>query len=441
MAAFDLHKELNKFFDEHVVLGAERRKKLAEYRDACVDRVKRGLELLGEKRGKKYAVFTRTVGQGSYTMRLLNQHPNDEFDIDVALIFAAADLPASAPDARVLIADALLEAGGGFKKDPEARTNAVTVWYADGAHVDFAIYREVPEFLGLSSRLEHAGPDWGSRDPEKVTRWFKEQVDDKSPEVGLVRDDQLRRIVRWVKMFARSRLSWSLPGGMILTVLACEVYRPDRWRDDVALVDTLKSMKTRLAASLEVLSPIDGTTSLTAKPPRHAEMKALVERLDQAILDLAVIENEDCTREQALRAWGKIFNHSYWSDVVEDEVPAEVIGKSDVAAIDITVAVAPFKGGKATTYSTADTAITKGHCFRFTLPLAWQSMSDTTYRWIVTNTGDEARAANDMGHTLDGTTEEWRSAAYKGLHSMTCEVLRGGVVVARGVRRVQVARW
>src|SRR5579862_1566484 len=438
MAIFDLHKELNKFYDEHVVLGAERRKKLAGYRDACLEHLKTGLDLLGKKRGRTYPAFTRSIGQGSYTMRTLNQHANDEYDIDEAVIFAKDALPASALDARNLIADALLEAGGNFKKDPEARTNAVTVWYADGAHVDLAIYRETGLFF---STLEHAGADWGSRDPEKVSSWFKSEVDSRSPEIGDVRLDQLRRIVRWVKAFARSRLSWSLPGGMILTVLTCEVYRPNRWRDDVSLVDTLKAMKARLASNLDVLSPIDGTTSLTLKPAIGAQMRSLLEKLESALGSLEMLEKDDCTRDQAVRAWGKVFNHPYWINILEAEGPAEMGSKGSITKIDLDVAVAPAEEGRATTYRSADTAVTKGRWFRFTLPSSWQPAPNETYRWTVTNTGDEARNANDMGHALDGGTETWRHAAYKGLHSMTCEVLRNGVVVARGMRRVQVARW
>jgi hypothetical protein len=68
MGVYDLHAELNKFYDDHVVLGAERRKKLAGYRDACLARLTRGLALLGAERGKIYNNFIRWLGQGSYTM-------------------------------------------------------------------------------------------------------------------------------------------------------------------------------------------------------------------------------------------------------------------------------------------------------------------------------------------------------------------------------------
>src|SRR5690349_7018177 len=223
MTQHNVHADLNKFYDDHVRLGTARRKVLAERRDACLARLRDGLKALGAKVGATYKSYQRAVNQGSYAMHTLNQHPEGEYDIDVAVIFANDDLPANAKDARQRIADALVEAGGGFRTEPEARTNAVTVWYADNTHVDLAIYREVKGFWG--DRLEHAGGDtWAERDPNAITDWFTRQVDERSP--GLladVRDQQLRRVVRWIKAFARSRLSWSLPGGMILTALAVEV--------------------------------------------------------------------------------------------------------------------------------------------------------------------------------------------------------------------------
>lgn len=75
------------------------------------------------------------------------------------------------------------------------------------------------------------------------------------------------------------------------------------------------------------------------------------------------------------------------------------------------------------------------------MPPAWQNLPNVTYRWEVKNTGDEARAANQMGQIIFGGINAWREAKFKGVHSMTCEVLRGGTVIARGVKRVQVARW
>jgi hypothetical protein len=439
MAIFDLHRELNEFYEQHVRLGLDQRKKLAEYRDACLDRLKQGLKKLGDERNTTYKVFTRSIGQGSYPMHTLNQHVHDEYDIDVAVVFKKDDLPAAALDARRRVADALLATGGNFKKEPEARTNAVTVWYADGAHVDLAVYREEEKFFGTV--LVHAGPDWQDRDPEAVTSWFQNEVEVRSPGsfFSSVDSKQLRRVVRWVKAFARSRVSWSLPGGMIITALVAEVYQSDGARDDVALFNTVSALTDRLKFNLDVNNPAAPDKSLTSKPAIKAQMKLLLEKLELIEPKLAVLAEESCTRERALQAWAKFFNHRYWGDVVEEGPPAATAKAAGVSEIEIAVAIAKAKG-RPVTPVLGDRPLPKRKWLRFSVPQNWQR-DGVTFRWIVTNTGDEANAANDMGHDRVEGPEIWRSTAYKGVHTMTCEARQGDKVIGKGVRQVRVSAW
>ena len=269
---FDMNEELNGFYKNNVVISSEERSKLGRYRDACLDRLKEGFEILGRRRRTRYRPFIRAVPQGSYPMYTLNQHRKNEYDIDVALIFRSDDLPATALQARRRVADALLATEGNFRRQPEARTNAVTVWYADGPHVDLAIYREVEGWF--SNTIEHAGPQWAKRDPEAVTKWFHSKVESRSPSGDCdVDDKQLRKVVRLVKAFARSRVKWELPGGMILTALTVEQYQPDRRRDDLALLGTLERIHDRLKSNLDVSNPVNGE-SLTAKPKIKSQMKS-----------------------------------------------------------------------------------------------------------------------------------------------------------------------
>ena len=140
---FNLHDKMNEFYKDHVRLDTDERKKLAGYRDINLERLKSGLDKLGEKHDTTYAYYQYDCNQGSYATFTLNQHPDNEYDIDVAIVFKKDDLPSSALKARQRIADAFKQMGRIFSKDPEARTNAVTVWYAEGYHIDFAVYRNV----------------------------------------------------------------------------------------------------------------------------------------------------------------------------------------------------------------------------------------------------------------------------------------------------------
>ena len=109
-------------------------------------------------------------------------------------------------------------------------------------------------------------------------------------------------------MFARSRVSWNLPGGLILSALVAETYRLDRTRDDRSLYDTLQSFVARLAKSLVVLNPVERSLELTGSPRILSQMKELTVRLDDALGALSVVAERRCSRKKALRAWGKFFN-------------------------------------------------------------------------------------------------------------------------------------
>jgi len=311
---FDTHKQLNVFYDEHVRLGSVRRAELEERRDSCLERLKEGLVRLSEERRRSYPGFVRTYTQGSCAMHTLNQHPKGDYDIDVAVVFKSEDLPSSPLRARQRVADALRSTLNNFATKPRARTNAVTVWYTKGHHVDLAIYRETTDFLGHSC-LEHAGSEWRRREPMEVNNWFAQRVKELSPDESsgaTVQPGQFRRVVRLVKAFARSRVSWKLPGGMILSALVSEVYQSHLHRDDVALVETLFAMRLRLMGSLEVRSPVSPGSILTRKPEIAAQMRRLLQKLEYVLPMTESLRATSCQEFQAMKAWYRVFRHAYW---------------------------------------------------------------------------------------------------------------------------------
>jgi hypothetical protein len=165
-------------------------------------------------------------------MHTLNQDPRDDndYDIDVALLFERSALPEDPRTARQRVADALCKRCTNFTQEPTARTNAVTIWYAEGYHIDFAVCRTYTDENGRE-KIEHASNEWKARDPQEINNWFQNAVSTKSPAttgiLATVKAGQLRRIVRFLKWFTRSRPSWSLPGGLIVSTLVVECYRPD----------------------------------------------------------------------------------------------------------------------------------------------------------------------------------------------------------------------
>ena len=307
-----LHCEMVTFYDRYVRLGSNEQEKLRGYRDTNIERLKKGLTKLD------YKTPVRAVGQGSYTMHTMVQHPDNDYDLDNAVIFAREDLPSDALRARQRVLAGVEAGGGNFERPPEARTNAVTVWYAEGYHIDLAVYRCYQDMFG-NEVIEHAGVEWTRRDPSEITDWFRDEVVRQSPSPdrgATVKEKQMRRIVQLLKTFSKSRSSWNLPGGLLISVLVAECYRPDWNRDDLALYNTMAAIHTRLQWSTEIRNPVDPSLKLTYKDECVNQTIRFKVKLEQALDWLTPLHAHECDKITAYQSWNNVFQHEYWSELV-----------------------------------------------------------------------------------------------------------------------------
>jgi len=429
-----MHNELNDFYSKHVRLKDEI-KRLRGLRDTNLDRLKEGLKALDK------SVYVKSIEQGSIPMYTANKAPNNDYDIDLAVIFEKDDLPASPFEARKRVANAINEKASGFSREPEARTNAVTVWYADGYHVDIAVYRRSEDFLG-NEVLEHAGAEWAARDPKAITEWFIKEVKDQSPSESLwstpeVDARQMRRIVRWIKSFTKGREGWNLPGGLVISTLVAECYQPHDKRDDIALYNTLVSIKARLDISCDVYNPTDSSKKLTEKQKFLTQVKSLKKRLDSVISKLAPLFDNDCTDTKAKKAWGYMFQHDYWNT---DTTLSKKCSNKNYGTynVDLKMGTARKRGGKLTASNVINGRFLPKH-IHLKFIASTNVPSPYSIKWKVVNSGDEAEAANQMGHTSTSTSlTNWEHSAYRGRHEMICEILQYGEVVASANRIVNI---
>lgn len=324
---YNVHAELFTFYDRYVRLGRDKQSELTSYRDKNLERLTDGLERLG------YAPPIRTCPQGSYAMFTMVQHPDNDYDIDTGVIFAREDLPSSPLRARQRVLEGVLEGGGNFKTLPEARTNAVTVWYQEGHHIDLAVYRSYTDAFGTEV-IEHAGAEWTPRNPKDITDWFRNQVSMKSPSAdrgATVQEGQMRRVVQLLKMFAKSRPHWGLPGGLLISVLVSECYVADANCDDAALYNTMQAIHNRIRWNTEILNPVNPSLKLTYKDEYVCQVRRFGERLEQALDWLSPLCTYNCDDLVSYSAWNKVFQHDYWSDLVEG-VQLRDAGKSFIAS-------------------------------------------------------------------------------------------------------------
>ena len=307
---FDCHKEITDFHKQEVTLKKSQQDEMRNRRDANRKRLHDGLS----KSGKPLPI--RHVAQGSYAMHTMVQDKDNDYDIDDGAVFKKADLVGdrgaemSALDARKMVRDALDD--GSFEKPPEVRNNCVRVYYKAGYHVDIPVYRELED-----STLELASSEWNGSSPTEVTDWYQNSVTKKSPDNN--NGQQMRRITRLIKAFMRSRDSWkcSMPSGLELSVLIDERYTSDCNREDVALYETMKCIRDRLIYDLEIKHPV--RNEMLTDGPDDANTRFLREILEEALDNLEILFEPDCTRLDALKAWNKVLKHKYWEDLIAEE--------------------------------------------------------------------------------------------------------------------------
>lgn len=330
---FDCSNDLTAFHNEKITLGSEAQANMRRRRDANRDRLKKGLE------NAEDLLPIEHVSQGSYAMRTMIQHDENDYDIDDGVYFEKADLVGpqggdkTSLDTRKMVRDAVDD--GSFKKAPEVRNNCVRVYYDAGYHVDLPAYRKVTskDWLGQEQvHYELASSSWVRSDARDVTKWFDEQNMALSPDETNGR--QMRRVVRYIKKFAKSRSSWGsqILSGFGITKLVTECFKSAIDRDDIALYETMKSIKDRLLYNLVVSHPVTPDSTITAGVD-DAKAKFLRQKLQDAIDWLSRTQESDCTREEALKCWDKVFSTDYFISRFEESKESNACNKSLVALV------------------------------------------------------------------------------------------------------------
>jgi hypothetical protein len=304
---FDCADDVLAYHNDEVTLPLRERTEMHERRDTNRNRLRSGLK------DAEKPVPREFVSQGSYSMKTMTKHPTKDYDIDDGVYFSKEVLVGergaemSALQVRQMVRDALDD--GSFKTSPKVLKNCVRVLYDAGYHVDIPIYRRVITKNLLAQEVyyhELASSEWKRSDARDVTAWFETENDRQSPDTDNGR--QLRRVVREIKKFARSRESWKgqIMSGFGITKLVTECFRGDADREDRALYETMKAIRDRLNVTLVVHHPVTPGATITSGND-DARARFLRDRLGEALDTLAPLFAYSCTRKEALKCWDKVF--------------------------------------------------------------------------------------------------------------------------------------
>ena len=316
---FDCSKDVRAYHNQDVTVPKTEQDRMRSRRNANRDRLRKGLEKADKPPPIEF------IAQGSYAMKTMVRDPDNDYDIDDGVYFRKEDLvgPRGAEmtslQARQMVRDTVDD--GRFKQAPEVRSNCVRVYYEAGYHVDLPVYRRVvtSTVFGEEAHYELAASSgWKRSDARDVTDWYEDE------RVRAADGQQLRRLNRDLKKYARSRHSWraGILSGFGISVLVIERFRQND-REDRALYDTMVAIRDRLDWNLEVAHPVTPGDYITSGAD-DARARSFRDKLTDAIDALQPLFRTDCTREHALKCWDKVFATTSFSGRLENEQRASV---------------------------------------------------------------------------------------------------------------------
>ena len=453
---YDLLSKFNTFYDSYVVLPQAEQTNLHSKKDLNIQRLKDGLQEYNEENKTSYSIVETCV-QGSVAMSTVVQNEDGDYDIDVAVVFDKSALgDKGAQSTRNLVANALKRKTKQFNAEPEVKTSCVRIKYADGYHIDFAVYLRYYDLWNDCWVYEHAGSYWTKRDLRGLNEWFKTQNDNS--------EGKLRKVVRLSKMFCKSRKSWkNMPSGLLQTVLCDEKLQESYKRIDELFYYTMKEIVNRLETNTSVSAPVDDGRDLTPRNLDTQRMTNWKNRLKSKLEDLDILFKDDCSKADALLAWYGFFNHDYWNEQISEAASYSLkpLSKAVCAFVDNEQYIEELYPVKLSYYCRVSCIVTGNgwrpkpltellSILKHYLPHNFEIRCTMDYTncpppykifWKVKNVGPEAARRNQIrGQIVEKGNCIVEHSNFFGNHYIECYVVKEGVCVAKERVNIPIGR-
>lgn len=264
--------------------------------------------------------------QGSYKMGTTIRTKEDECDLDDGCYF----IPKPDVAAKTLqgwVKDAV---DGTTDATPSHKNKCIRVQYTAGYHIDLPVYRKETNDCKEHPELAIRDNGYESSDPRELVIWFQGK---KKNNIVLV------RLVSYLKSWS-DNVRGFMPPGLAMTILASNNQKKHEGRDDIALRDTLKAIRSSLNSSFTCIVPATPNDNLFANYDDNCKRKFLNE-LDKFIED-ANKAIEEKNKLKASKLWRKHLGDRF--PLAEDEDDEEMnrlevlrsIGKKVTAGIATT---------------------------------------------------------------------------------------------------------
>lgn len=444
---YDCSRNFNEFYHTKVILPEKSQNELRKKRKTNIKRLKSGLSEYNSENNTGFRISEERI-QGSMAMHTVVQNDENDYDIDVGIVFESDNLDEIGPHAiKNILENALKRKMGQFAVEPLVKTSCVRMEYSNGYHVDFAIFKRSKIYLENEYTYEHAGAKWSTRHIKALEEWFNTETSKTN--------DNLRKIVRLSKMFCTSRKTWkNMPSGLIQTVLCDEAITNDYSRTDELFYYTMKKIVDRLNVNLEVNAPVDNERKLVIRDIDYTRVQNWKNRLENELTKLDVLFNPDCTFAEAVDAWGLFFNHSYWKELNMHETrkslredTQEVFNNTEEhiedkylvneyydVSINCKISGNGIRPMPIEKYLDSYFAKFIPHNFSVTCKIDHADCPPfDKVLWKVLNVGKESVKRNDIrGQILDRGEKITENTIFRGQHYIECYLIKNDICIAIG---------
>lgn len=234
----ELQKEFEDFHQEIRLGTYDEDKGLREKRDLLIDELRNKLKDEKVPNTEKKLTFSK-LDQGSYAMKTGIKPKDDDYDIDVGIIFDITNDEYESYKLKKLVFDKL---NSQHKRTVKYNRPCITVEYTDGYHVDLAIYSKNNDDIHIAWGKENSKERiWYKSEPKKLTKWVADVSSDAD------KSQQYRRCVRFLKKWKEKHFSSNgnnAPVSIGLTIQARNhfIYHKDNYLDSlIYIVERMKN--------------------------------------------------------------------------------------------------------------------------------------------------------------------------------------------------------
>lgn len=250
-----LQKEFIDFHDEIKLGTYEENQTLRDKRDLLIDELGKGLK--DEKvPGTGKALTFSKLDQGSYAMHTGIVPPDNDYDIDVGIIFDIKNDEYDPLKLKKLIRDKLARQN----RTVLIRWPCITVKYAAGYHVDLAVYADNSSNYHITWGKEFStDSSWEKSEPKKLIDWVKNVSADAEKRL------QYRRCVRYIKAWKGKHFSAdgnAMPPSIGLTIQAGNGFHYEKDNDLNALITIVTHIRDSF---FEIFHEESGTLKKSVK--------------------------------------------------------------------------------------------------------------------------------------------------------------------------------